>query len=116
MKLEIQPYYLLLFTVGFILFTVFGTVSHEYGHIIIAKCLGYETTLHYGSMNWDRNNGWEEYKSISSKFGYEIKNDLPFQRKEEYENIINKLKDDRLIISRGLELAIGTFSIDIFPK
>ena len=31
---------------------IFGTLSHEYGHIVIAKFLGYETTLHYGSMSW----------------------------------------------------------------
>ncbi len=101
MKLKIQPYYLFIFTIGFMLFTVIGTVSHEYGHIIVAKCLGYETTLHYGSANWDKNNGWEEYRSISSEYTYEIKNELPFQRKEEYEKIIKKLNDDGLIILIG---------------
>ncbi|WP_452231538.1 hypothetical protein [Lacinutrix sp. MEBiC02595] len=39
-------------TIGFILFTVIGTISHEYGHIIVAKSFDYETTLHYGSMNY----------------------------------------------------------------
>ena len=34
---------------------VFGTLSHEYGHIIMAKILGYETILHYGSMSWFKN-------------------------------------------------------------
>ena len=43
---------LLILTIGFILFTVIGTISHEYGHIIVAKSFGYETTLHYGSMNY----------------------------------------------------------------
>ena len=38
---------------GFIAFTVIGTVSHEYGHIVVAKALGYKTTLHYGSMTYD---------------------------------------------------------------
>ena len=101
MKPKIQPYYLFLFTVGFILFTVIGTISHEYGHIIVAKCLGYETSLHYGSASWDENNGWEEYRSISSEYSYEIKNELPFQRKEEYKEIIKKLNDDGLIILIG---------------
>ena len=101
MKLKIQPYYLFLFTVGFMLFTIIGTVSHEYGHIIVAKCLGYETTLHYGSASWDKNNGWVAYRSISSEYSYEIKNNLSFQRKEEYERIIKKLNDDSLIILIG---------------
>ncbi|MBC6992829.1 hypothetical protein QWY85_04245 [Neolewinella lacunae] len=34
------------------LFTAIGTVSHEYGHIAVANFFGYETTLHYGSMNY----------------------------------------------------------------
>ncbi|WP_239004365.1 hypothetical protein [Lacinutrix sp. WUR7] len=34
------------------MFAVIGTISHEYGHIIVAKSFGYETTLHYGSMNY----------------------------------------------------------------
>ena len=83
------------------LFTVIGTVCHEYGHIIFAKCLGYETTLHYGSASWDRNNGWEEYRSISSEFAYKIQNDLPFPEKDKYERIISKLRNDSLIILIG---------------
>lgn len=43
---------LLLFALTFILFTPIGTLSHEYGHIGVAQYLGYETTLHYGSMNY----------------------------------------------------------------
>jgi len=35
------------------LFTVIGTLSHELGHIVVAEILGYETTLHFSSMNWD---------------------------------------------------------------
>ncbi|WP_115462127.1 hypothetical protein [Winogradskyella aurantiaca] len=40
------------FTVAFMLFTVIGTLSHEYGHIAVAQYLGYETELHYSSMNY----------------------------------------------------------------
>jgi hypothetical protein len=35
----------------FVFMVPIGTVSHEYGHIIVAKYLGYSTKLHYGSMN-----------------------------------------------------------------
>lgn len=34
----------------FIAFTVIGTLSHEFGHIAVAKYLGYDTRLFYGSM------------------------------------------------------------------
>lgn len=37
---------------GFILATIIGTVTHELGHIAVAKMQGYETELHYGYMNY----------------------------------------------------------------
>ena len=53
MKLIIDIKALLFLTITFVVFTVIGTVSHEYGHILVAKYFGYETTLHYGSMKYD---------------------------------------------------------------
>ena len=52
MKISINIKYLFVFSILFILFTVIGTVSHEYGHMAVAKYLGYETVLHYGSVNY----------------------------------------------------------------
>ncbi|TKS56907.1 hypothetical protein [Mesohalobacter halotolerans] len=52
MDIKIDIKFFLSFTLVFILFTVIGTISHEYGHIAIAKIYGYDTTLHYGSMNF----------------------------------------------------------------
>lgn len=37
---------------AFIACTIIGTLSHEFGHITVAKSLGYETELHYASMDW----------------------------------------------------------------
>ena len=48
--MEFRKFIILTFI--FILFTPIGTISHEYGHIAVAKLLGYKTTLHYASMNW----------------------------------------------------------------
>lgn len=42
----------LILTTVFILFTPIGTISHEYGHIAVAKIFGYDTELHYASMNY----------------------------------------------------------------
>jgi len=48
----------LIFSISlFILMVPIGTISHEYGHIIVAKCLGYNTELHYGNMNLVRGKG-----------------------------------------------------------
>jgi len=42
---------LVVFSIVFILVTVIGTLSHELGHIAVARALGYHTTVHYASMN-----------------------------------------------------------------
>ena len=50
MKLLTYTFKLRLFVmlaIGFIAFIVIGTVSHECGHYIIAKCLGYEARINY---------------------------------------------------------------------
>jgi len=86
---------------GFVIFTMLGTISHEFGHIVVAKILGYGTTLHHGSMNWNKNNGWEEIEIIALNYQYEIENNLPFDKKEEYENIVKKLNSDRFRIVIG---------------
>lgn len=38
--------------VAFILFTIIGTLTHELGHIVVAKSLGYDTVLTYRSMSF----------------------------------------------------------------
>jgi hypothetical protein len=38
--------------IAFIIATVIGTLTHECGHFIVAKCLGYDAWLHYGSTGW----------------------------------------------------------------
>jgi hypothetical protein len=40
------------FTLCFIAFTAIGTVSHELGHVVVAEILGFNTDLHFSSMNW----------------------------------------------------------------
>ena len=43
-------------TLTFILATVVGTLSHEFGHYIVAKSLGYDAYIHYASTTWNRGN------------------------------------------------------------
>lgn len=49
-KVQIRAF--LFFVLAFMICAVVGTVSHEYGHIVVAELLGYETELHYGSMDY----------------------------------------------------------------
>lgn len=37
---------------AFITCTILGTMTHELGHIAVAQSLGYQTELHYASMEW----------------------------------------------------------------
>ncbi|WP_178985609.1 hypothetical protein [Winogradskyella helgolandensis] len=56
----------------FILFTVIGTLTHEIGHIAVAKYLGYKTTLSYGSMGYSQDfsqdEDVQEIKEISEPY------------------------------------------------
>ena len=51
MKTSIDIKKFLVLTLAFILFTAIGTLSHEYGHIIVAKKLGYQTKLDEECIN-----------------------------------------------------------------
>lgn len=46
-------HHLISIVLAFVVFTIIGTLSHELGHIAVAKYLGYQTTLHFGSMNYE---------------------------------------------------------------
>lgn len=52
LRFNFLPKFSIIIGLTFILFTVIGTLSHEYGHIVVAKYFGYDTTLSYGSMNY----------------------------------------------------------------
>ncbi|MAM22319.1 MAG: hypothetical protein CL817_01115 [Croceibacter sp.] len=99
MNIRIDIKNLIIFSLAFILFTAIGTVSHEYGHITAAKILGYETTLHYGSMNYDSSELNDKLIQIYNKYETEIKNNLNFEKRTEYETGIETLKSNGLLIT-----------------
>lgn len=101
MNLSINIKSLLILTFVFILFTAIGTVSHEYGHIIVAKAFGYETTLHYGSMNYDGGELNDKLKEIYNEYATEIENGTVFAKKNEYESGLEKLKYNGLYVTIG---------------
>jgi hypothetical protein len=62
-KINIRLFFLL--SLGFILFTVIGTLSHEAGHYFVAKMKGYHAEINYGYTYWsdrDVNELLKEYK------------------------------------------------------
>lgn len=99
MTISIRPLFILTFS--FILFTAVGTVSHEYGHIMVARSLGYTTSLHYGSMNYENSQLNDELENIYNEYQTEIQNGSDFEKKAEYESGIAKLRSDDLLVSLG---------------
>ena len=82
------------------LFTVIGTISHEYGHIIAAKIVGYETTLHYGSMS-SKPKGKSELYSLYQTYKNEIDNNIDFSGKAQYLKLQKKSNRNSLLITFG---------------
>jgi hypothetical protein len=85
----------------FIIFTVIGTLSHEYGHIAVAQFFGYKTTLHYASMNYDMKQVNDELQTIYLENKEAILNNQAFPRKEEWHAIFERRQSDSLYISIG---------------
>lgn len=67
--------------------TITGTLSHELGHIAVAKMLGYKTTLHYGSMEYQ-----SKYLAYSNQL-YKKYRELSYVPEAEL-NLLNKLKSN----------------------
>ena len=87
--------------VAFILSTIVGTISHEYGHYAVAKSLGYSATVSYGYTNWDDNKTKPFIDSISSKYSKELEANLDFPRKKEFDLIQDKQIKDSFWITLG---------------
>jgi hypothetical protein len=98
MNITVNIKLLLILTIGFIISTVIGTISHEYGHIIVAKYFNYETTLHYGSMNYFPKGYLEDEDVIAVRDLIKDYSDIEYdswpkdvkERREEYNNILLK--------------------------
>ncbi len=105
---------LLAVIVVFTLLVPIGTLSHEYGHIIAAKLLGYETSLHYNSMNWGGQKK-SQLIGLSRTYGNEIQKDLDFPLRDKYQSLSTEVKKDALLIACGGPLqTILTGTIGLF--
>lgn len=98
MKQHIKLIPLLLIISAYMLFTIFGTISHEFGHIAVAKYLGYDTKLHYASMNYNNPTLDEQLRKSYLKHSDLAENDM---QSNELKAIQNKMNSDRLFILAG---------------
>lgn len=85
----------------FVLFTIVGTLSHELGHIAVARSFGFETTLHSGSMNYDPGLRYDSLNSIWKNNQEAIRNNEVYPEKEYYEQLVEEWKHVSIYITLG---------------
>lgn len=100
------------FSLCFVFLTIFGTLSHELGHIVVAKFLNYDTVLHFSSTEWN-----SEIKENIVKFY--LKNQSLVEHRQSFLNStlyykkLDKLYYDEFLIVLGgviLTTVVGTVS------
>jgi hypothetical protein len=87
--------------IGFIAFTIIGTVSHESGHYIVAKCLGYEARINYGSTSWYDKKNEIFFKSHWRLYQKQIKAKQKFPDKERWDSLTLKRQHASFWITLG---------------
>ena len=127
MNFKLKPGFSALIVLLFILFTIIGTLLHEFGHIAVAKYFNYETKLYHNSMtHWPKgyveDADYVELQNILEKYEYEIINEIDFEAKERgvfLEETLNKKypineNHDMLVILGGPIQTILTSFLGLF--
>ncbi|HYV95171.1 MAG TPA: hypothetical protein VE978_25570 [Chitinophagales bacterium] len=86
---------------AFIVATIVGTVSHESGHYLMAKALGYNARIYYDYTTWDDPKSADFIDSVNSKYREQILEGQDFPGKEKYNQIIEKHSEDDFWIGLG---------------
>ena len=89
-------------SLAFIFFTMVGALSHEYGHIAVAKYYGFPTILHYGSMNYEDNSvEMKEADLLMKKNNSAIVNQNDFPDQDRLNNLWKVIYFKELMIRIG---------------
>jgi hypothetical protein len=82
-----------LLVIGFIAFTIIGTVSHESGHYLVARMFGFKSSIHYNYTSLDLNqNDKLFYRLTWIRYRDQIKAGQPFPEKDRFDRIMNGYK------------------------
>ncbi|WP_196885434.1 hypothetical protein [Aureivirga sp. CE67] len=101
MKFTFNTKQAIFLSLGFVFFTIFGTLSHEYGHILIAKYLGFDTTLFYGRMIYHDPDCDPEIFEIYSNNKYFIDNGVSFPEADYYNEITEERNFKSFLVILG---------------
>jgi hypothetical protein len=97
----------------FITFTVIGTLTHEFGHFIVGRYLGYNSSIHYGSTSWGKSDLHDKINSIYTQNEDLIDSKKDFPQRKEFEILTKKAENDKFwkilggLISNTLIGSIG---------
>ncbi|QDK83245.1 hypothetical protein EXU85_33440 [Spirosoma sp. KCTC 42546] len=79
-------------TLCFILFTIIGTLSHEAGHLLIAKLMGFKGgRITYGSTYTGHTSATDSLDYYYKKFRHELKNKVIFPEKTDMNHLEKKM-------------------------
>lgn len=86
----------------FIILTIVGCLSHEFGHYIVARMLGYHSKIHYSFTSWVNLKSYNFIKNTYAAYREEIKKGKIFPLKDYFDKIrIEQSKDNFLILLGG---------------
>lgn len=104
----------LMLAFGFIVFTIIGTLSHESGHFLVAKCLGYEARINYATTPWYDKNNEDFLQSHWRLYSEQIKTYKKFPDQERWDKLMVKHQRDSFWITLGgamQTMLTGTFGL-----
>ena len=114
--------FVLLF-LGFVFFTVIGTLTHECGHYFVARYFGLKGgSVHYGYTKIGTNEERAYFRKLWEQYRVEIKNNKYFPEKQEFEIERKKLSNENFYIEAGGPLetiitgTIGLLLLIIFRR
>lgn len=98
---SIQPRLFALLTLGFVLATIIGTVTHEMGHYVMMKRYGFNPTIHYASASYGYNPEYEKFSGFYEAHKEKIQSAEGSPEKEYFYNRLQKQKRELFLITLG---------------
>ena len=99
---------------GFLTAAIIATIVHEYGHFFTAKYLGYQARVSYGYTTWTNPGYSDFFESLTRDERIKIRTNEYFGKKEEYEELMKRIKDEAFYITLGgpvLTMIIGSLGL-----
>src|SRR5690606_9381748 len=85
---------------GFIAATVIGAVTHEAGHYMVAKKLGYEAKIRYASMQY-KNTDYKAFRDFHFKNKEALKSKTDKAVMKKYSVLMHKARKTDVLVTLG---------------